>query len=602
MWQTILPFYERELHYIRQLAREFAERYPGVAKSLLLNEGQSGDPHVERLIEAVAFQTARIQQKLEDDLPEVTDALLALLYPHYLLPIPPLSIVQFDVDAERATLTHGYQIERGTPLISPPVDGVTCQFRTCAPVTLWPIEVETVQLETAQRFASAPRSAAAVIRIVLRSIGTASFANLALDAVRFYLHGDPALVYPLYELLFNNVCAVHVCLLDGQTERTPVVLSPECLRPVGFAPDEALLPYSPRSFVGYRLLQEYFALPEKFLFCEIQDLGRALQDGGGERLEIRLYLDRLPRCEHPISKDTFRLGCTPIINLFDCEAQPIRLTHTKSEYQVVPDVSHAETTEIYAVNTVKSTKAHAQGGTQFAPFYSFKWERDSGAKPAFWQVARKPSRHGKEEAADVFLSVVDLNLDIHQQIDETLAVQLTCTNGDRTRQLSMGGGAGDLYLEEEAPVLRVRCLKRPTRTIRPTLGKNARWRLLSHLSLNYLSLCEGGKDAFQEILRLYDFSEAPAIQRQIAGITNVTSQQRTFVIPNWGACRGTEVTLEFDETQFVGSGAFLFASVLEHFIRHYASLNTLIRLRVTTHQRKEPFRPWSPTLGSQPVL
>ncbi|MGH7916730.1 MAG: type VI secretion system baseplate subunit TssF, partial [Candidatus Binataceae bacterium] len=313
MADELLTYYEQELSFIRQMGAEFAAHYPKIAGRLLLEPNRCEDPHVERLIQAFALLSARIRHKLDDEFPELTDALLEVLYPHYLTPLPSFSIAQFVIDPDQGKLSGGHRIERDTALLSQPVAGTPCRFRTCYPVTLWPLEVASARFDAPDRY-NPPPAAAAVIRLELRCLGGLNFSELDLDTLRFFLNGEGPLVYALYELLFRNACQVR---MRGMGEKIPaVVLPPSAIKPVGFGSDEGLLPYTARSFLGYRLLQEYFAYPEKFLFFDLTGLKRAARAGFGRTVELLIFLDRLPRLEQPLTPRTFSLGCAPIINLF----------------------------------------------------------------------------------------------------------------------------------------------------------------------------------------------------------------------------------------------------------------------------------------------
>lgn len=606
MSDELLQYYERELTFLRQMGAEFAEKYPKVAGRLLLEPSRSEDPHVERLMQAFAFLTARVHHKIDDEFPEVTDALLNVLYPHYLAPIPSMSIVQFVPDPQRGKLTNGYTVERGATLYSQPVHGTPCRFRTCYPVTLWPIEVAAARLETSSGGLGATVPAAAAwLRLELRCLGGVSLHELALEHVRFFLHGESSLTSTLYDLLLNNTCQVLLRPLNAPPSVTPLVCPPSCLRPVGFGRDEGMLPYSPRSFLGYRLLQEYFTFPDKFLFVDLGGLDRAVHAGFRDGVEVVILLDRRPRLEQPLSAETFRLGCAPIVNLFEHIAEPIRVTHTQTEYRVIPDTRQQQMTEVYSLDAVTNASPYCETSIAVQPFYALRHGADWDAQPAFWYSSRRPALRKGDAGTEVYLSLVNRDFQPALPAVETLTVHTTCSNRDLPGKLPFGGASGDFELEGVAPLLRIRCLKKPTETLRPALGKGAQWRLISHLSLNYLSLCDGGKDALQEILRLYDFTDSAVVRQHIAGITDVTCRRvvgRPLSRAWNGFCRGLEVTMEFDEAQYVGSGLFLFASVLERFLGLYTSLNSFIQLIVTTQQREEPVKQWPPRAGEQILL
>ncbi len=605
MADELLTYYERELTFLRQIGAEFATKYPKIAGRLLLEADKCEDPHVERLIQAFAFLAARVHHKIDDEFPEITDALLGVLYPHYLAPIPSMSVVQFVLDPDQGKLTSGHRIERGVTLYSQPVNGTPCRFRTCYPVTLWPVEVASARFDVPDGLGGPSGKAVAVIRLELRCLGGVTLPELELSRLRFFLHGESQLTYALYELLFNNTVQVQLRPIGKASGLKPIVLSRSCLRPVGFGADEGMLPYAPRSFLGYRLLQEYFAFPEKFLFFDLLELDHAGRAGFCEGMDVVILLDRVPRLEQPVDAGTFRLGCGPIVNLFDQAAEPIRLSHAQTEYRVVPDVRRQNATEVYSVESASSISPDLPEPRRFQPFYAVKRESDHGREQAFWYTARRPSPKKGDPGTEVYLSLVDLNFRPTVPAVETLTIQTVCTNRDLPGKLPFGGGRGDFEIEGAAPLSRIRCLKKPTETVRAPLQAGARWRLISHLSLNYLSICEGGREALQEILRLYNFSESPVIQQQIAGLTNITSRLvvgRPASMPWGGFCRGTEVTIEFDEEKYVGSGVFLFASLLEKFLGLYASLNSFSQLVATTQQRSGPLKRWPPRAGEQILL
>jgi type VI secretion system protein ImpG len=604
MPDDLLTYYERELTFLRQLGADFATKYPKIASRLLLEADKCEDPHVERLLQGVAFLAARVHHKIDDEFPELTDSLLTVLYPHFLAPIPSMAIVQFVPASGQGKVTMPFRIPRGSTVFSQPVGGTPCRFRTAYPVTLWPVEVVSAQLDSADRLGASAK-AAAVLRIGLRCVGGTTFSELAPDHLRFFLHGEATLAHALYELIFNACVEVQFRTPRDRRGPAPVVLSPRAVRPVGFAPDEGMLPYPPRSFLGYRLLQEYFALPEKFLFLDVTQLERAAAAGFGSDLELMIFLDRMPRLEQAITPSAFRLGCSPVVNLFDQVAEPIRLSQAQTEYRVVPDVRRQETTEVYTVDSVLSSSPTNSETVEFQPFYSFKHAIDRDRHRAFWYGARRPSPRKGDTGTEVHLSLVDLNFQPTVPAVETLLINATCTNRDLPGKLPFGGDRGDFELEGAAPLARIRCLTKPTATMRPPLRRGAQWRLISHLSLNYLSIAEGGREALREILALYDVSDSAVVRQQIAGITDVKSRRvvaRPASMPWNGFCRGVEVTITFDEDKYVGSGVFLFASVLETFLGLYVSLNSFTQLIARSEQRREPLKRWPPRAGEQILL
>jgi type VI secretion system protein ImpG len=613
MRDDLLLYYERELTHLRQSAVQFAEKYPKVASRLVLEPSKCEDPHVERLLEAFAFLAARVHLKIDDEFPEISEALLGVLYPHFIRPIPSMSIVEFQLDADQGKLSTGLPVERGSVLHSRPVNGIPCKFRTCYDTTLWPVTVAAAEWKTPDRLQPAIKAAdaSAALRIELRCGGDAKFPQLKMDALRLYLDGEASLLHPLYELLCCNLARIVVRDPTPGSKVKPVTLPASSLRPVGFGLDEGMLPYPARSFPGYRLLQEFFTFPEKFFFLDVTGLEQAWAAGFKDTAEIVFLVaqapdaDRRERLEIGVTAKTFRLGCAPVINLFAQTAEPILLDQTKYEYPVTPDARRPTGTEIFSIDSVDSIDSETRQIISFEPFYSFHPRRQRNQKKCFWLAHRRPSTRANDEGTEMDISLVDLSLRPLRPDCDTLTVRATCTNRDLPTRLQFGNETGDFELEGAAAVKRIVALKKPTAPLRPPSGKGALWSLISHLSLNYLSLVEGGKDALQQILRVYNFTNSNFPEKMIEGITRLRGKRHfARVVSENGITftRGTRVELELDEEQFVGGGVYLFASVLEHFLGHYASLNSFSQLVATTKQRKEVLREWAPRAGQKILM
>lgn len=592
-----LRYYLDELSYLRHAGQDFASTYPKVAARLELQPGECPDPHVERLIESFAFLTARIQSDLDADFPEMARELLDVLYPHYLRPVPSLAVARFEVDPERGKLTSGCEIPRHTALFADAERGAVCRLRTCYPVTLWPVEVAEAELETPDRydFTSGLPDVAAVLRLRLRSRADA-FENLGLDRLRFHLTGDPVLVGRLYELLLADLKGIAI-VPEGAA---PFHLPPSAVQAVGFAEDEALIPYPRTSHPGYRLLQEYFAFPEKFHFVDLEGLaGRAR----GTVTDVLFLLRRQPG-RLPLRPDTFALGCTPVVNLFSKTSEPIRVDHRQIEYRLVPDKRREATTEVHSVISVSGSSDALDRTREYAPFYSFTHAMERRGQKAFWHARRVPAQGGRT-GTEILLSFRDLDFRPALPPDETVFAHVLCTNRGLASELPAEEPL--LQTDEALPVRRIVCVRKPTRPLMPPLAGQTLWRLVSQLSLNYLSL-EGGETglrALHEILDLYCFSDAPSLQRQIQGIRGISPRKvvRRMGDAAWkGFCRGTEITLTFDEAQYVGSSALLLASVLNRFFALYASTNSFTQLVVRRLGREEEWKRWLPMAGAGAVL
>lgn len=608
MRDDLLLYYERELDYLRKMAVQFAEKHPKVASRLVLEPTKCEDPHVERLLEAFAFLAARVHLKMDDEFPEISEALLTVVYPQLVRPIPSMTIVEFQPDPEKGKLTTGMLIDRDSPLYSRPVGGVPCTFRTCYDTMLWPVSVSAAEWKPPSRLQPAVKAAdsSGAIRVELRCDPDVKLKELKIDRLRFYLDGESGLVNALYELLFSKLTRILVRDITPGSKIPPVTLPPSVLQAVGFADHEGMVPYSRRSFVGHRLLMEYFTFPEKFFFVDVTGLAQVWDTGFKDGFELVFLIsdvegnDRQQRLELEISSKTFRLGCTPAVNLFPQVAEPIQLTQRKYEYAIVPEVRRPYSTEVFSVDEVGCINTTTQQTTNFEPFYSLRHSGRNKKRECYWLARRRPSNRVNDEGTDMFLSLVDLSMRPVNPDANILSIRTTCTNRDLPSRLPFGNEDGDFELEGGVLMKRIVALRKPTAPVRPAGGKSGLWRLVSHLSLSYLSLVEEGKESLQQILRLYDIGRSAYSQNVIDSILSVRSRKHFARVSSEGGstfARGMRVELELDEDQFTGGGVYLFASVIERFLGLSASLNSFTQLAVKTPQRKGALQEWPPRAG-----
>ena len=612
MRDELLFHYSQELTYLRYLGAEFANKYPKVAGRLLLEAGKCEDPHVERLLEGFAFLAARIYTKLDDEFPEVVEALLSVLYPYYLRPIPSASVVQFHLDPEQGKLMSGLPIPSGSLLYSAPVAGTPCKFQTCYDTTLWPIEVKSADWRSADRIQPpvAATGASAVIRLELNCFADVSFAKLDLKTLRLFLQGDGTVIGGLIELMCNNCVQIVARDLAAPAKKS-VVFPPGSLRQVGFKPDEGLFPFPKRSFWGYRLLQEYFSFPEKFNFLDISGFENVTAAGFGDKLELLFFLsdfergDRKQSLELGVAKSTFRLGCCPAVNLFDQVAEPILMEQKRFEYRIVPDARREEALDIFSIDEVTGVMSGSTDTVEYQPFYSHRHSLHGEPTQTFWHSTRKLSSWRTNKASDVYITFVDLSGSKKTPDRDTVTMRLTCTNGELPSRLPFGNEEGDFQLGTGGPITRIVSLTKPTEALQPPQEHSLLWRLVSKLSLNYLSLVADGEDAFREILRLHNFTGSLSAEKQIDGIMKLRSEPhfaRLTSTHGVSFARGTRVEIELDEEQFAGVGAYTFAAVMDVFLGLYTSMNSFSQLVVKTRQRKRVLKQWPPRAGQKILM
>lgn len=610
MSDELLTQYQRELGFIRKQAEQFARDHPRIAERLRLGGDVADDPHVERLIQAFAFLSGRVRQKLDDDFPELTESLLGVLYPHYQAPIPSLAVAQMHLPAEQKDLPRGYRVQAQTTVETEPIEGEPCRFRTTSPVTLWPLAVQAASLSRPKTLtevvtATLPK---AVLHLSLEATGDGgSFKAMELDELRFFLHGQGQHVYQLYELIFNHT--TDVVLAASPRDPDALVLDPrQCLEPGGFGRDEGVLPYGPRSFLGYRILTEFFAFPQKFLFVHLKQLARR-RPAVDARLEVYLYLDRAtPDLEQFVTRDTFRLGCTPVVNLYRQKADPIPLSHDGFEYHVIPDSRRPLVHEVYSIDKVTASSNSGEQA-EYHAFFSVK-HADDRERKTFWHANRRPAESasgGIDPGTEVHLAVVDLELKPAAADGWTLDIDTTCLNRDRPNRLSYGGDELPLQITSGAGLVkRMHSLTAFTPTLRPPQGRGALWRLISHLSLNHLSLVDGDEPAhgLREILTLYDFTRSPQVQKLIGGVKAVEAERVVGRVGGSTFCRGVEVRVTFDKAAFSSHELFLFATVLERFFALYCTMNSFTKMvaRVDDGKQVRELREWQPRIGERVLL
>jgi len=622
MDHRLLGYYNRELQYLRELGGEFAKQFPKVAGRLGLDSFECADPYVERLLEGFAFLAARVQLEIDAEFPRFTEHLLEMTCPHYVAPTPSMAVVQLQPDHRQGVLTEGFRVPRGTRLRSGLGKGeqTPCEYRTAHDLSLWPIEIASVSLSTyltdlGEIRLPSVRPLKAALRLRLRTANGLAFQQLSLDHLTLFVRGQDQVAMRLYELLLGSVAGVVV----GPPDRSWRELLPDRgARARGFEDDEALLPYGPRSFQGYRLLHEYFALPSRFMFLELAGLGRAVRRCEGTELEIVVLLERHdPVVESGIGPSHLALFCTPAINLFEKTADRIHLSDRVHEYHVVADRTRPTDLEVYSISEVIGFGTSSDIRREFFPFYACTERTPADQEAAYYTVHREPRVASTRQrtmgprstytGSEVFLALVDAHEGPFHPDLRQLSVTTLCTNRDLPLQMTLGQGRTDFHMESGAPVETVRCVAGPSPPRASHAWGDMSWRLIGHLSLNYLSLTDAadgqGATALRELLGLYSDLTDPSVRRQIDGLRSIKSAPAIRRLPCDGpACfgRGVEITLECDEAAFEGTSTFLLGSALERFFAKYVSINSFTELVLRSIQRGEIMR-WPATLGRRPI-
>lgn len=603
----LLSLYLGELAYLRTAGASFAVKYPKVAERLGIADASAVDPQVQRLIEAFAFLTARLQRQYNAQFPEIPGSLLGILYPQLVAPLPSMAVAEFHPDPQQSRSLAGFTLPAGTSLFATGQEGSTCWFQTRYPVTLWPMHVTEVALESPAEYAFLDNRAdvASCLRVRLSCLGNRNFGEFVPRSLRLFLHGGRMSRFALYELLCNQLLGIAV--LPGNsgdaTSTNPIMLPGTQLRAVGFDGDEAVLPYPAAAHQAYRLLHEYFTFPDKFLFLDIVSWPGATLAGSASA-DILFLLAERPRQHLPVDAGTVRLGCSPIVNLFARTSEPIRLDHTRLEYRLVPDSRLEHCTEIHSIVRVSRSSVFEDESASIRPFFSFTHADSADKGGALWLARRQPISNPALTGGEMWLSFVDPALNPAKPAGDVVFAHTLCTSRNLAAQMT---GGNLLQLERDAPLRNVVCLTKPTAQIDPPASGASLWRLISHLSVNMLSL-QSGPDALaalREILHLYCGATSASAARQIAGVAALSTRRivRRVGDDAWrGFVRGLEVDLEFDEEQFVGGSAYLLSAVLDRFFGLYVGVNAFTELVISSKQREGVWKRWSPRAGEAFVL
>jgi type VI secretion system protein ImpG len=621
MDERLLAYYNSELRHVREMAGEFAREFPKIAGRLALDRDAKEicpDPYVERLLEGFAFLAARVHLKLDAEFPRFTQTLLETVYPHYLSPVPSMGVAHFEPDSREPGPEEGFLLERGTALRAQS-DETPCQFRTAHDVRLWPLKITDSRYYTrnvVELDLPGSLEAKAAISIRLQTFGDKKFKEMNLDRLPIFIRGADEIPIWIYEQIFAR--GTHVVLQPPKGQgRFREILPASTIRQVGFQEREALLPRGPRSFEGYRMLKEYFACPQRFLFFELSGLASAVHQCDGDRLDITIALRTAePKLDNRIDPNTFALFCTPVINLFPKRLDPILISDRFAEFHIVPERTRPIDFEVYQIQEVVGVTAKANEEQRFEPFYL---ARDSDSRSgAYYTVNRVPRVLTAKEkkfgsissyaGSEVFISLVDAKLAPYLRRISQLNISALCTNRHLPIQIPISVGDTDLATELYSPVASIRWVAGPTVPIASTAEGDPAWRTISHLSLNYLSLLDSkdgeGAVALRDLLKLYVNPNDVFTLRQVDGIRSAVSSPIIRRVATPGPltfARGLEIRVTLDEEAFEGSGIFVLGAVLAQFFARYVSINSFTETVIISQRRVEIMR-WPSLIGRRQIV
>jgi type VI secretion system protein ImpG len=589
-------YFQDELDSLRRSGEEFSRFFPKLTSYL---SSRSTDPDVERLLEGFAFLTARLREKLDDQLPEVTQSLLALLWPNYLRPVPAMTIMQ--LSPVTGAISQRQIVPAAAEIESVPSDGTVCRFRTCHDVAIDPLAVAEVRHDVSKD--------ASVIRLRITTTSGESLEQVAAEDLTLWLGGSDYSAMTLNLWLHRYLKRIVVRTISG----AEISLGPEALRQAGLADGERVLPYPHNSFSGYRLLQEYYALPRKFCAVQLIDLPLSHAGQQDERFELVFEFSRSLPPDVRVDGGSFLLNCVPAINLFDHDGEPILMSGRRSEYPVVPSRRNAGEIEVYSIERVTGWRPSSSRiseperrdgiSREYKRFESFSHEveRLDRREAVYFHERVRQSISG--ERLDRLISFVREDETVAAHESETVSLNLVCTNGTAPMALA----AGDICIPtaNTPNFVRPTNITRPTSPVYPLIDGSLQWQLISALSLNYQSL--QSPEALCSILRVFDFGARTDRQREretqqrLSGIEAIRSEpiDRLF---RGRPVRGMRSTIDMRESRFGSEGEmFLFATILAEFFSLYSTINSFHELTVRGLETGEEYR-WSPRIGTQPLI
>lgn len=584
--------FQSELTALTEDAAVFAQSYPAEAEALRLSKAGSSDPHVRMLMQSFAFLTGRVRNEMEVAKAHIPNALLQHLQPQLAAPLPSMMVAHCRVRPDappKAVLEGGRQViamvndDKGTRR--------PCRLRTAWATPLLPLDVHAARLQPADDTMALPDAIKAVLNVNVRRLGLTPTAALGAQKLRFYIDPAQRHAHYLYEQLSLRFAGLRV---DGKDQ-------PGCeLHWLGFADDEACLPTRPHAHPGHRLLQEYFAFPEKFMFFELGPLSLASVMGD---FELQVLLDAPIDAERQFADSLLRLNCVPLVNLFGQRIDPMPLTHARFEYPLRADIENHRYCEVHSIEEL-ATISPDGSLRALRPYFEMDSLLENQRHEYFYALRLERSPLGDVAGTEAHVSFLDASQQLVLPSAEVVVGRALCTNRRLPERLLQGQA---LQLEGAGPLLGLELVSKPTAHTTPALSGQRPWTLVSLLALNHLSLAEGA-DALPSLKQALLAYVGPAGMQGVKHIDALRGIRCRHMVRHRfhegmrSFFHGLEVRLSLDRAGFDHGSALLFAAVLRHFLALFAAVNTVIEVAYESTNRREPLKVWPLLAGAQMLL
>lgn len=604
MLDDLLPYYNQELNNIREVAEEFAKAHPKVARHLNMSHERVDDPDILRLIESFAFLTAQVKYKIDDDLPEILESVLSVINPIHLMPLPAVSIIQFHPHAE---LTSPYSIPKNTPIETIPSSNINCKFNTVYHTDLLPINLsfaEYKEVYSDEKIVESKKSPRSIIRMVVEYNDTKNtFSQKNPEKIRFFINAADHIAHRIYEMIFKHTIAIG---LKSPDEDKIIFLSSDQIKPVGFDLEESIFSSTSQINQEYNILLDYFVFHEKFLFFELEGLNANNLSTIKDKLEIIFYCDEIDNTlTNVINSKIFKLGCTPVINLFEHFAEPINLDNNKHEYKIIPDLKYIK--QELEIFSVKKVSVFRNDGVELEvnPLYGikYKWNNSNFIPNFYWHIKRRINSCKKFE---MFISFTDLEYNTLPVFEKIVYIESLCTNVDLPSHLPFGSQESILQISgKTAPVASIECLIPFNTSIQPKLRNALRWKIISHMTTNLLGISNQSicTDMLKEILSLYNLKSSESVKIIIDSIYSVECkkiQTRNLKSSRGAICHGIEILVKLEIYDLMKAGIYMFGCILDRIFAHFASINSFTKLTIFINNKE--YHSWPIRLGSRPLL